>query len=77
MHFLLQRVWHGRLLSDPDYLVRPPEARSVHADRRWFAGRKGADSDTGMIPAELVGWHGRCPRRVASRLLSICRETNR
>lgn len=67
-HLHWHKVWHDRLLSDPDYVVLSPTARGVLADLRCFAGRKGEDGDTGMTPADIVNWYGRYHRGVRAAL---------
>lgn len=70
-HVHWHKIWHDRLLSDPDYLTLSPAARGVLADLRCFAGRKGGNGETGHTKQTLLRWYGGCRTSVESALKSL------
>ena len=70
-HKYWHKIWHDRLLSDPDYLALPPAARGVLADLRCFAGRADKDGSTGMTAQEFIRWYGGHKDAVENALKSL------
>jgi len=57
-HLPWHKVWHDRLLSDPDYLSLPPAARGVLVDLRCFAARQAEAGETGHTEKRILRWYG-------------------